>query len=157
MGVEAVVIVENPSAISLDRLGQLLEAEGWGRYAVTRLDGRLLWETFDWEGRRYFSWQSGPRFRYLGFSGEDGEGSAARPDAPDPNNSVQLTFLKAMSALERIAGGPVYLGVDTVNARTPAMAQAFNEPFHLPPKLDDWMGNWRAAEQLDVPNPGMVF
>jgi hypothetical protein len=57
-------------------------------------------------------------------------------DSPDPSNPVQATFLQAMSALERIAGGPVYLGVDTVLVRTPEIAPTLDVDFSLPLELD---------------------
>jgi hypothetical protein len=160
MGINAIVITENPHRLSVAALAERLDADPWGRRAAHCRDGRLLWEPFDWEGRPYFTWLSAPRWRYLGLGWAEGEGAEdAQGDGarPDPSNSVQITFLKIMLAVERITGGPLYLGLDAVGFRMPADATGPRDDFWLPPRLDGWLDDWRSVASLQPQEPGLVY
>ena len=154
MGVNAIVIAGNPGGLSLERFGERLAADPWGRLANHRQEGRLLWEAFDWQNASYLSWLTGPRWRYLGLDPE--ESASERRHLPDPGNPVQITFLKTMLAVERITGGTIHVGIDVVGYRLPEDAAAVDDAFRLPPLLDDWIDDWRSAARLEPSKPGLI-
>jgi hypothetical protein len=165
MGINAIVITENAHGLSAEAFAERLDAHPWGRRAAHRRDGSSLWKPFNWEGRPYFTWLSAPRWRYLGLGWADDEqaeaaqddGARPEPLGPDPNNSVQITFLKIMLAVERITGGPIYLGLDAVGFRMPEDATGPRDEFWLPPRLDDWLEDWRSVDHLQPKEPGLVY
>ena len=148
MGVNAVVIAENSLGISLKDFMKGLREDPWGIHASDKLDEG--WGAFDWNGKRYLSWLYAPRVRYL-------ELYATEMNAPDIDTSVQLTFLKVMLAVERLAGGPVYVGNDAVHRHLPEEVNAHEEACFLPPLLDNLIPQWREVGKTQVQRPCLVF
>ncbi len=142
MGVNAVVIVENSKGISLAEFKRKLQDDRWGKRAWRfYYEDESEWSEFEFEGKRYFTWTSTPRFGHLGLYEYDEE-----PDA----NPYRILFFKIMLAVEKISGGPVFVGNDMVNLHHPDEATP-KYPFYLPPELDYWWRNWREiAEKFDV-------
>jgi hypothetical protein len=68
--------------------------------------------------------------------------------------------LQSFSAVEVIAGGPLFVGNDMVNMRLPPLAgdsEEARENFGWPPALDDLVPNWRTAKEIAVENPYLVY
>jgi hypothetical protein len=149
MGVNAIVITENARGLSLRSFSTQLEADLWGRRATQRLNGLLAWEPFTWEHKRYLSWLAGPRWRHLGLDRGIGSDGPIRPDATD---SIQV-----MLAIEQICGGNLYVGPDVIGCRLPRDAVDGDDGFRLPPRLDDWIDDWRSAGEIEPEEPGLVF
>ena len=147
MGVNAVVIVENSRNVSLEDFISGLRQDLWGQRAVDRYNG---WEEFNWEGKNYFSWLSGPRVGQIELYDEG-------DSAPFEDNPVQLTFLKVMLVVERLAGGPVYVGNDAVNRHLPEEVYTDDEAFFLPAMLDGLIPKWREVANMQVEKPRLVF
>ena len=148
MGVNAVVIVENSLNISLRDFTRRLREDPWGIHASDKHEEG--WEEFIWKGKRYLSWVWGPRVGYLGLY-------TTETNAPDIDNPVQLTFLKVMLTVERLAGGPVYVGNDVVNKHSPEEVDTPEEAYFLPPLLDHLIPQWREVENIQVQRPCLVF
>ncbi len=158
MSVNAVVIVRNSTGISAPSLVERLADDPWGRHAATHLAGRPAWKPFTWEGDDYLAWLTGPRVRYLGLYGVDEDDRPlADPEHPSTKRAAQITFFRAMLALERLAGGPIHVGNDVISPSTPEDAAAQGWDFSLPPRLDDLVPAWRDAEALWVDEPFLVF
>jgi hypothetical protein len=158
MGVNAIVIVENRREISLNEFAAGLLADPWGKRAwnslhlAEREDLPQSWIEFDWESKRYFSWIYSPRYRYLGLIDLD-------DDDVDPGvvKIVHITFLKVMHAVEKIAGGPVYVGNDVISTRTPSEVLEDEYPFFLPSQLDFIVPDWRKTAEIEIDEPYLVF
>ncbi len=149
MGMNAVVIVENSRGISFEQFIRDLESDEWARCTFApQAEPFDMWEEFEWEGKKYFSWLHTPRFRHLGLY-ED--------DKPDAANDVQITFLKIMLAVEKFAGGPVRVGNDAFGYKLPRDDVAHDEEFFLPAELDGTLPGWRTAENMEPINPHLVF
>lgn len=157
MGVDAVVIVENSRDVSLDEFIRALSEDEWGSRTVYLWEEEPGWTEFEWEGKRYFSWVYAPRAWHLDLYGLNDETTTEVERGPDSENPVQVTFLKAMLAVERAAGGPIYVGNDLINFDTPEDAAAFQEEFFLPAALDWLIPRWREAEKLVVDDPVMFL
>ncbi|MCP4695587.1 MAG: hypothetical protein GY862_01880 [Gammaproteobacteria bacterium] len=172
MGVNAIVIVKNANHLMPSEFADGLRADPWGRRVWNCLpdepDEPDAWTAFTWKKEEYFSWRYTPRVAHLDLYNDDPEDN---PDDPDPDNPVQLTFFKAMLAVERIAGGPVYVGNDVINRHMPRYAEKYeagyekyqtpddeeDEDFYLPGELDGLIPNWRMAELYPVTKPYMVY
>lgn len=158
MGVNAIIIVENSRKISLNEFASGLLADPWGKWAWNsiHLDERedipQCWVEFVWEGKQYFSWIYTPRYRYLGLIDLDDEDV-------DPGHvkTVHITFLKVMHAVEKIAGGPVYVGDDVIFAHTPEDALEAKDSFYLPIELDYMVADWRKTAEIEIDKPRLVF
>jgi hypothetical protein len=153
MGVNAIVIVENSNNISLHKFIDQLKDDEWGQRAVDtwRDNEYTSWEEFEWEGKQYFSWMHTPRVAHIDLY------SADNADDVDSTNDIQMTFLKIMCAVERIAGGPVYVGNDVLNDHAPDDAEGSSSEFWLPFRLDSLIPKWRDAAELPVEDPQLVF
>jgi len=153
MGINVVVLVENRRQISLDEFAEGLLADEWGQQAWNGRDDKVkAWKEFEWEGKNYFSWRFTPRFAYLGlFNPEWGS------DYPDVENVVQVTFLKVMRVVERLAGGPIYIGNDVVSPKVPEDADLHGTGFYLPVELDILLSKWREVDTVEVDDPYMIF
>jgi hypothetical protein len=153
MGVNVVVIVPNQTGISLEDLIDRLSSDPYGLRSVHGIadhNGETLkgWMEFSWKGQRYFSWIYSPRLSPLDLYQEE-------VSAPDRDNAVQITFLKIMTLLEKIAGGPVRVGNDVINSRYPD--QHDPEEFSLPMPLDALIPDWRDAGAIKPFEIGLVF
>lgn len=148
MGVNAVVVVENSRHRTPDEFKEsILQDRDLGPLVWNALNSitEPPWEEFEWQGKKYFSWTVTPRVAYLNLYREEDE-------APTP---VQITFFRCMLLVERAAGGPIYVGNDVVNYRTPSDFP--EEGFWLPPRLDSLWSNWREIAQLDVRKLSLIF
>jgi hypothetical protein len=150
MGVNVIVIVENSRDTTLDAFRDfLLQDKDLGPLVWNSFedDTMLPWEEFTWEGKKYFSWIFTPRFTYLNLYRQEGE-------APTP---IQITFFRCMLLVEQAAGGPIHVGNDIIDRRTPSDFP--EEPFWLPFELDAWWPNWREIAQtpLDPNELGLIF
>ena len=153
MGVNAVVIVENRHGISFEEFARGLEADEWGIHGCNWEDrAEKSWEQFEWEGNTYFTWTYTPRTMPLVLYERE-------PDCDDPDfeNPVQLTFLKLMLVVERLAGGPIYIGADVLDPHRPEDKAQSNREFSLPDKLDLLMPNWRKANRAKPERAYLVF
>jgi len=173
MGVNAIVIIENSKRITRRAFVAGMQQDPWGRHLICqwqRHPDTDSWGSFKWQGRRYFTLHCAPRYRWLGLAGFDANGQP-RPwqDSPveavsyeppqphiDPDNPYHLTFLKAMLAAERLAGGPVMVSNDVVCASSPGKV-SHREGFSLPTDLDWQLNSWREVEAYAVAKPGLVF
>ena len=146
MGVDAVAMVENANDISLDDFIRQMKQNRWG---VMSCEGAPLapddtpWIEFEWEGGKYFSLACTPRYRRLLALEYDFERDEFQEN-PDFDPEVQLRFLRIMRAAEKIAGGPAYLGVDTVNDKAPPEIVEDRKFFMLPSLMDHMIEDWRA-------------
>jgi hypothetical protein len=179
MGVNAIVIIENSKRITRRAFVAGMEEDAWGRYLVPHwrnFPAMRSWGSFKWQGRRYFTLHSKPRYRWLGLAGFNANGepgplpdtrayTSADKESPadnqkhsdiDPENPHHLTFLKAMLAAERLAGGPIMVDNDVVGASSPGETYP-KESFYLPIDLDWQLAGWRDAEAYPVAQPGLVF
>ncbi|MFC2140763.1 hypothetical protein ACFLQP_00515 [Acidobacteriota bacterium] len=156
MAVNAIVIVENSKQISLKEFAHGLKTDPWGKLAWFTFHKETddipdSWVEFQWEGKRYFSWRITPIFRYLGFLEPDGETD------PEDINIVHITFLKTMLTVEKIAGGPIYVGDDIVNRHTPSDVLDDERPFYLPLDLDLLVPGWRETAKIEIDDLYMIF
>ncbi|MBI1923938.1 hypothetical protein HYR99_06770, partial [Candidatus Poribacteria bacterium] len=72
-------------------------------------------------------------------------------------NVVQVTFLKVMRVVERLAGGPIYIGNDVVSPKVPEDADLHGTGFYLPVELDTLLSKWREVDTVEVDDPYMIF
>ncbi|UCH97973.1 MAG: hypothetical protein JSV88_14255 [Candidatus Aminicenantes bacterium] len=156
MAVNAIVIVENSKQISLKEFARGLKNDPWGKLAWFTIhketdDITDSWEEFQWEGKQYFSWRTTPIFRYLGFFEPEVDTD------PEEIKIVHITFLKAMLSVEKIAGGPVYVGDDIVDRHTPADVLEDERPFYLPLDLDLLIPGWREKAKIEIDDRYMIF
>ena len=154
MGVYAVVMVEKRRGISFSSFIAGLISDEWGKFALgwRDIDNNNSWVDFEWKDRRYFSWLNAPREPHLDLYSSE--------DYPDKENPVQLTFLKAMLVVERLAGGPVLIGNDVIYVYSypPDEDEKFDDySFVLPPKLDIYIPEWRKVEGMAVDDPHLIF
>lgn len=98
--------------------------------------------------QRYFSWLHSPRLRYLDLYQDEAP-------APNPDNAMQITFLRIMAAVERIAGGPIFVGNDAIDLRYPDPQD--RDAFFLPLSLDHQMPDWREACAIEPAEIGLIF
>jgi hypothetical protein len=154
MGINLVAIVENSKGISLEDFKKKLLEDPYGKYAWDEWindDGSLIqsWDEFKFEGKMYFTWELSPREPPIGLYADS-------DDEKPEENSKRLLLFKVLLAVERVAGGPVYIGNDVVCLSNPKYAMQKWE-FFLPSPLDFYWKNWReVAEKFQVPE-GTVF
>jgi hypothetical protein len=153
MGINVVVIAQNQTGVSLENLIHQLSSDQYGLCAVHGIadhEEKTLkgWMEFFWKGQCYFSWIYSPRLRSLDLYQEEAS-------APNRDNAIQITFLKIMAVLEKIAGGPVRVGNDMINSCYPE--QHSQEEFFLPMQLDDLIPNWRDVDTIQPSETGLVF
>lgn len=149
MGINLVVIVGNSNGISLQELkGALLQEPLLGPLAWNPIRGHggdelSPWKEFLWDGKPYFTWMLSPRLSSFDVH--------ALPEEPDAVDSRSITFLKIMSLIEKIAGGPVYTGNDVVNLAHPEEAdEQRGYSFWLPVELDFQLKGWRDIAQREA-------
>jgi hypothetical protein len=148
MGIKLVAIVENSKGISMDEFKEGLLNDKYGKHAWdewTDPDGRVIksWEEFEYKGRRYFSWVLSPKETYF---------SLYETDELPEDNPLRVLLFKVLLSVERIAGGPVYIGNDLFCLRTPE-EETEKFKFFLPYKLDSLWESWReVAEKFGVPD-----
>jgi hypothetical protein len=148
MGVDAVITVENSRHITMDAFVDGMNAAPWGKRYALDYSGGPAWESFEWEGKTYFSLSVGsPRYSRLFKDEWDFDCDKYYPN-PRFNYVSQVTFCKAMQTAEALAGGPVYLGNDVVWSRTPS--STYDEEFTLPPDLSVIMEDWRTIAALPI-------
>ncbi|MEA3357817.1 MAG: hypothetical protein U9R17_00150 [Thermodesulfobacteriota bacterium] len=150
MGVDVIVMVENTREISLEDFFESMDKDKWGkRWGYHSFSYNLkLWTEFEWEGKRYFFLTCGPRYSRLVARYDFGLGEYY--DNPDFDSEIQVPFLRAMLAAERIAGGPVFLGNDAVWVRDPSENPKENRYFSIPPELGVIIKNWREIAESDA-------
>jgi hypothetical protein len=158
MGVNVVVIAQNQRGISLKNLIEQLASDRYGIHAARGFAAaaasddeplRRPWLEFTWEGQRYFSWLGSPRLRHLDLYQEEAS-------APNPNNAMQITFLRIMGVLEKITGGMIYVGNDVIDRRYPE-PPSDREEFFLPMRLDALIPDWRRAGAIEPAETGLIF
>jgi hypothetical protein len=91
-------------------------------------------------------------YRYLGLIDLD-------DNDVDPGfvKTVHITFLKVMHVVEKIAGGPVYVGNDVISKRTSSDFMEDDFPFFLPSQLDYIVTDWRKTAEIEIDKPLLVF
>jgi len=154
MGINFVVIVENSRGISLEEFKEgLLQDPVVGPYAWNAFPGDdpydfPPWEAFEWEGKRYFTWNFTPRLSTFYFYEFD-----PRTDEPD---ECAITFLKIMLLVEQVAGGPVHVSIDVVQLSRPPEEEDPPFPFYIPSELDFQVEGWREIARRDAP-PSLIM
>ena len=150
MGVDVIVMVENTREISLEDFCESMDNCEWGkRWGYHSFSYNFkLWIGFEWEGKRYFFLTCGPRYSRLVAMYDFGLGEYY--DNPDFDSEIQVPFLRAMLAAERIAGGPVFLGNDAVWVLDPSENPGENRYFFIPPKLGVIIKDWREIAESDA-------
>lgn len=151
MGINAIVIAENTNRLSLEVFGKRLGADVWGQFAAHRVEGRLLWATFDWERGSFLSWLTSPRWRYLGFDPKWATpGDRSRPD---PANSIQIRMALTEAG---ISLNPALGGHLSDSALLLWMAVKPRLLARLSPRLGhqrERLGPALALTRLDAPRP----
>ncbi len=165
MGIYAIATVENSRDISLDEFLSEMKKDEWGKlYCQDFSDPKYPpWGEFEWEGKRYFTARDTPKYWRLIEQECDFEPDDADPDGldsgryyyydnPDFDYKLQVSFLKAMAAAERLAGGPVYFADDAVLSHEPPPPEDPDpdEHFGIPYKLDGVITNWREIANTNV-------
>lgn len=100
--------------------------------------------------KSYFLWTSPPRVDYIGiydYGFLDDEPVKRRIQ---PDNHTHITFLKMMLTVERIAEGPIYVGEDVGNFKTPGEAASCGELYELPLELDYFIPTWRYVDSIEL-------
>lgn len=150
MGVNFVVILENSRHISIQKFKEVLIKDpvvgfhAWSDFPEDEESPCKChpWEEFEWENKRYFTWNFAPRLSTFNFYEFD-----ANVDEPD---ACMITFLKIMLLAEQAAGGPVHISNDVVQLSHPDEAEDSRMTFYIPGELDEWVENWREIAQLDA-------
>ncbi len=62
-----------------------------------------------------------------------------------------------MLVIERLAGGPIYVGNDFVCQMLPEHARLDGERFSLPSELDTMLHNWRDVDNIEIDTPQLIF
>jgi len=135
-----VAIVENSKGISLKEFSREVFLDRWGRKSFwgEEYDSEAF-EEFVWKGKRYFTWALSPRVSYLGIYDEE----------PPQENPMRVLLFKVFRVMERLAGGPIYVGNDIVDSKHPESSEA--EAFHLPSSLDSLWPQWReVADRVEL-------
>jgi len=155
MGMNAVVIVENSRHMSFTEFIRGLESDKWGKRAFAWVENHHdVWKEFEWEGKKYFSWMFSPRILHTGLYDYESDWDHEKPDA---SNDVQITFLKILLAVEKLAGGPVYVGNDVICPKLPRENEEHDEEFFFPAELDSILTHWRNVETIEPTDPHLVF
>lgn len=156
MGVNVVATVENSRDLSLHGFVEEFESDRWGKF-IRFGDWSLSqsWDMFAWQSKTYFVWKQSPRISYLGIS--DFWDDEIERGCIQTNRPIHLTFLKVMLAVERIAGGPVYVGDDVAYVYTPGRLEDSEYIYMLPPKLDIVIPTWRDIETIEIEEPFLIF
>ncbi len=142
MGINLVVIIENSKKISLEEFKEGLLNDQWGKYGWAWPEDDDVWEEFRWKKKRYFTWIFSPRAPYIDIYGTDSDSAEENP--------YRLLFFKVMRIAEKLAGGPVYVGIDMFHCRLPDDCP--HGKFSLPPELDFYWEEWReVADRFDPP------
>ncbi len=120
MGINLVVIIENSKKINLKKFKDGLRSDRWGKYGW-KWPEKDAWEEFRCKRKRYFTWIYSPREPYIDIYGTDSK--------PAEENHYRLLFFKVMRVAEKLACGPVYVGIDMFYCKTPV--DCSNEEFSL--------------------------
>ena len=146
MGILTVVHAENSHRLPLDLFVQKMKDDAWGKlsFPVWYENPDDAWVEFTWRGKSYFAWKPGFHTYYLHlFDGASLFVHETKPNLFDPENQVQVTFLQIMLTVALLAGGPVYVGNDASDFKTPESAEDAGREFALALPLDYLIEKWR--------------